>query len=255
MSDRKIVAEKAWETRRKKARKLSKAAKKAWETRWNKFKDLRQSIRLIECISEKETKCSEVKMLDQLFSILNYQMSDNKESVEHTPSLAKDARDLINILLKARESCIHISCHGKYYKNYKKTALQFPEANLFSDQIRLPDQDEELRIWEDRISNDKPIPQLIFLSACETGYATDLCERFMQAGARFVIGPKEETKFSDAALFASAFYPLVFVERKDPKEAFDRVKKAFPKLSGKWKFYDTYTHNFEYYDPDGTGRL
>jgi hypothetical protein len=255
MSDRSAAAKRAWETRQKKKRKLSRAGKKAWETQRNKYKGLRQSVRLIECVPEKEINCSEVKMLNQLFRILNYQMGEHKEEVEHIPSIAKDPDDLITILLKAKESCIHISCHGKYYKNRKKTALQFPEEELFSDQIRLPDQDEELPIWEDRLHNGKPIPQLVFLSACETAYAKDLCERFMQTGVRFIIGPKEKTKFSDAALFSSAFYPLVFAERMDPDKAFNVVKGAFPKLSGKWKLYDGNNHNFQYYDPNGNGRL
>ena len=254
MSDRSIAAEKAWETRRQKKKKWSEAGKKAYETRMNKYKDLRQSIRLIECLPEEEYNFSEVKMLRQQFRIINNQMRElNKEEVKFPRSIVSTPRDLLKVLDNTKQSCIHISCHGKHYKNYRKTALQLPNKNLYSDQIHSP-KSNNVKLWQDRLDNDKATPLLIFLSACETAYAQDLAERFMQAGVRFIIAPKEETFFHDSALFASAFYTLFFVERNDPDIAFKKVKSAF-RMSGKWKFYDAYSHNFTYYDPDGNGRF
>jgi hypothetical protein len=254
MSKRGLAAEKAWRTRRKKARKLSKAARKAWETRLSKWEELRSSILLIECIPEKDIDCSEGKMLEQLFRIINLQMSDNREKVDLATAKGNTPEDLLRTLRKAEQSCIHISCHGQFYKSYGKTGLKLPEGRLFSDGIT--SKDETSPIWNERVNDKKqPIPQLVFLSACETAHEKDMVERFMQAGVRYVIAPRKDPRFSDAALFASIFYPLVYVEQKNPLNAFKKVKKAFPAMTGNWKFFDMYKHNFGYYDPNGTGKL
>jgi hypothetical protein len=255
-NNRSIAAEKAWVTRRKKQRRLSRAAKKAWKTRLNEWQNLRRSILLIECIPESNIDCSEGEMLSELFRIVNHQMSDNYEKVEWASSRAKSPEQLLKILRKAEQSCIHISCHGQYYENYKKTGLKLEEGRLFSDQI-CASKDANLPIWNERRIGDDvtAIPQLVFLSACETAYVTDLCERFMQAGVRYVIAPKEETRFSDSAIFSSVFYPLVYVEQKNPYMAFRKIKETFPTMSGKWQFYDFYKHIFKYYDPNGVVRL
>ncbi len=193
-------------------------------------------------------------MLRELFRIINLQMSDNKERVDCTTEKANTPQDLVTILRKAQQSCIHISCHGQYYENYEKTGLKLRKGRLFSDEITSKDNTES--IWRERFSNKKQsVPQLVFLSACETARYTDMVERFMQAGVRYVIAPKKETPFSDAALFSSVFYPLVYVEQKNPFSAFKKVKSAFPKMTGNWKFFDLYKHYFKYWDPDGEDRL
>jgi hypothetical protein len=254
MSERSAAVEKAWKTRRKKARKLSEAAKKAWKTRLSNWEELRRSILLVECIPEEEIDCSEGKMLKELFRIINLQMRDNRERVDWATAKANTPEDLLSILRKAEQSSIHISCHGRYYKNYYKTGLKLPEGRLFSDKIT--SKDETKPIWNERANDKKQaIPQLVFLSACETAHDTDMVERFMQAGVRYVIAPKKDIPFSDAALFSSIFYPLVYVEQKNPFNAFKKVKRAFPTMTGNWKFFDFYKHDFKYYDPNGTGRL
>jgi hypothetical protein len=254
MSERVVAAQKAWKTRRRKARKLSRAAQKAWETRLSNWKELRHSILLVECIPEQDMNCSEGKLLKELFRIINVQMSDNKERVDWKPAKANTPQDLLRILRKAQQSCIHISCHGRYYKNYGKTGLKLPEGRLFSNEIG--SKDGAKLLWSERAGNKKQsIPQLVFLSACETAQDTDMVERFMQAGVRYVIAPKKEIPFSDAALFSSAFYPLLHVEQKNPLNAFKKVREAFPTMTGNWKFFDQYKHDFKYYDPNGTGRL
>lgn len=245
MSNRSNAAQKAWRTRRRKQKKLSRAAREAWETRRVQWQNLRSSILLIECIPESDSNCSEAKMLMELFRIINLQMRDNKETVEWTTKKAGSREQLLKILNKAKQSCVHISCHGQYYKNYKKTGLKLCDGTMFSDQIPDP------FLWDEHFDNNEPIPQLVFLSACETAHVADFCERFMQAGARYVIAPKDETRFSDAALFSSVFYTLVFVEQKNPYRAYSKIRKAFPTLSGRWRFYDAEKHHFKYYDRYG----
>ncbi len=248
------AAEKAWETRRKIARRLSKAARKAWETRLSNWEELRGSILLVECIPEEDIDCSEGRMLKQLFRIINLQMSDNREKVDWVATKVNAPDELLGILQKTDQSCIHISCHGQFYKNYRKTGLRLSDGRLFSDE--LTSKDGTSPIWNERVNDKKqPIPQLVFLSACETAHERDMVERFMQAGVRYVIAPRKDPRFSDAALFASIFYPLVYVEQKNPFNAFKKVKRAFPAMTGNWKFFDMYKHNFRYYDPNGTGKL
>lgn len=250
MSDRSAAAEKAWKTRKKKARKLSERAKKAWETRLADWGELRRSILLVECIPD----CSEGKMLKELFSIIDLQMDDNDETVDYAMEKANSPEKLLSVLRNAKQSCIHISCHGQYFKNYRKTGFKLPEGRLFSDEIS--SKDATKLIWSERgIKEEASMPQLVFLSSCETAKDRDMVERFMQAGVRYVIAPKNETPFHDAALFSSIFYPLVYVEQKNPYNAFKKVKKAFPKMTGNWKFFDFYKHDFKYYDPNGTERL
>jgi hypothetical protein len=255
MSERSIAAEKGWRTRRRKQRKLSRAAKTAWKTRLANWKLLRKSIQLIECIPEDKIECSEAKMLKELFRIIDLQMSDNKETVDFVPAKARSPDELLGILRKTEQSCIHISCHGQYFKNYKKTGFKLPEGRLFSDKI-FSARDSELPMWSERLDDKTAlIPQLVFLSACETAQALDMVERFMQAGVRYVVAPREETPFSDAALFSSIFYTLVYVEQKNPYLAFKKVKETFPRMGGNWKFFDFYKHDFKVYDPNGTDKL
>lgn len=233
---------------------MSRAAKKAWETRLSNWEELRKSILIIECVPEDDGDCSEGKFLKELFRIINLQMKDNSETVEWTSKKVNTPEDLLSALRKAEQSCIHISCHGQYYKNYNKIGLKLSKGRLFSDQIASKDETEP--IWHERYEHKKPvIPQLVFLSACETAYERDMVERFMQAGARYVVAPREETPFSDAALFSSMFYTLIFVEQKNPFMAFNKVKNTFPKMTGHWKFFDMYKHDFKYYDPNGNGKL
>jgi hypothetical protein len=37
--------------------------------------------------------------------------------------------------------------------------------------------------------------------------------------------------------------------------AFKKIRKAFPKITGNWQFFDMYKHDFKYYDPNGISRL
>jgi hypothetical protein len=74
MSVRSLAGEKAWDTRRKKARKLSKRARKAWDTRLANWEKLRRSILIVECIPEENIDCSEGKLLKEMFRIIDLQM-------------------------------------------------------------------------------------------------------------------------------------------------------------------------------------
>lgn len=254
MADRSVAAQKAWKTRWKKARILHKRAKKAWDTRLTNWEELRRSVLLIEGMSEEKIGCSEGKMLKELFRIIDIQMKDNNETVAWNKEEVTTPEKLLSVLRKANQSCIHISCHGAYFKNYKKTGFKLPKGRLFSEEISSA-KNEALPIWHERVNKESSIPQLVFLSACETAHEKDMVERFMQAGVRYVIAPKNETPFSDAALFSSIFYPLVYVEQKNPYIAFKKIKRAFPKMTGNWRFFDLYKHDFKIYDPNGVGKL
>ncbi len=255
MSDKSSSAQKAWKTRRKTAKKRSNRAIKAWKTRLSNWEKLRKSVLIVECIPEDEVDCSEAKMLKELFRIINVQMKDNKENVKLSTVKADNAQELLSTLKKADQSCIHISCHGAYFKNYKKTGFKLSHGRLFSDEL-CSTKNREHPIWNERLSDKKAsVPQLVFLSACETAHNTDLVERFMQAGVRYIIAPRNETPFCDASLFSSIFYPLVYVEQMNPYIAFKKVKEAFPKMAGNWKFFDLYKHDFKVFDPNGTGKL
>ena len=257
MNTRSKAAKRAWETRRKKKKRLSRRAKKAWKTRRLDWKKLRKGILLVECIPEDYGDCSEGKMLKELFRIIKFQMTDNNESVEVYSKETDSPSELVEILRNAEKPCIHISCHGNHDKRRRRsrrTFLDLDEGKLFADEI-CSSGDEQLPIWFERDGENKEIPQLVFLSACKTAFASDLCERFMQAGVRYVIGPKKSTSFHEAALFSTVFYTFLYVERWNPYLAFKKIKNAFPKLARNWWFYDAYKHYFRYYDPNGTGLL
>jgi len=132
--------------------------------------------------------------------------------------------------------------------------LDLEKGRLYTDEISSPS-NRDLPIWWERITKKKAIPQLIFMSACWTGLFTDLCERFFQAGTRYFVAPLGPTRFNDSALFSTIFYMLVYVERKNPFQASKKIWGSFPKISGKWQFYDAHQHVFEHYDPNGVGRL
>lgn len=165
MSDRSKAAKKAWRTRRRKQRKLSQAAKKAGNTRLSTWENLRRGILLIECIPERGVDCSEAKMLNELFRIINFQMRDFDETVDFSHAEANSAGELLNLLRGAEQSCIHISCHGKYYenfRNYRRTGLRLKEGRLFADEI-CSLEDKNRPIWDERRDmKNIVIPHLFF---------------------------------------------------------------------------------------------
>jgi hypothetical protein len=176
---------------------------------------------ILECTSERQERMSEGLLIKELIRILEPSIIPNVVPARGVSSFKKALRD-------SSETVIHVSAHGRYY--YKKTTkLDFPSKKS----ITTDEKHEQLLK-----RSEKPV--LMVFSACSVGNK-DMVKSLNDAGVKYFIAPTEDVDWFDAALFLTLFYRFLFVEERSPWIAYrnsDRIrKKFFPKLTGRWYFF------------------
>ena len=140
-------------------------------------------------------------------------------------------RDIfLEAISKAKSGIIHISAHGINDKNKGPLICLALGAEIKVNELK--------GIWD----KNGHTPDLVFLSACETGQE-QLAKAFYKNGCKYFIAPFTKPKWKDAATFLTLFYRLFLGEKhKTPWLAFkateDALMKAVPKFSGNWCYYE-----------------
>lgn len=212
---------------RRTSKNRSQAAEQADRTRKKEYRRIRSNFLILDCNAKKE-KRSEGKLVFELLRIVDYGQEVNIEG----PLWIGKKSDFFAELERTEAYSIHISSHGGHDK--EGSYLKFPYGGkVYAKNLE--------GLWEDRSERKTPI--LIALSACYAGHE-DLIKAFSDAGCRYCIAPRKGPFWHNAALFWMKFYTVLYLReggkkrRSGPWIAFRNAKKALPKESKKWSFFD-----------------
>lgn len=211
----------------RKSKSRSQVAKRAHRTRRKEYRKIRRNLLILDCTAKKE-KRSEGKLVFELLRIVDYDEEVNIEA----PLWIGEKSDFLAELERTEAYSIHISSHGGHDRKGSYLILPYGGKVYASDLEGL---------WEDR--SGSKTPKLIALSVCYAGHG-DLIEAFYKAGCRYCIAPHKDPYFHDAAMFWMKFYTVLYLRehgkkrRSSPWIAFRNTKKALPKVSKIWRFFD-----------------
>ncbi len=80
--------------------------------------------------------------------------------------------------------------------------------------------------------------KVVTLSACSLG-GEDFMNRFMdRTSAKYVVAPRENVDFVEAALWYVTFYYHMLHNRRSPDQSYNLTKKALKNIGGDFKFWE-----------------